>query len=124
MTPAEFKKHLGRKLTVMLIPHNAVKPIRLNLSVALLSILALSWTGLTLWSGFIAKPPRVDYWRTKADEHIMRAKVWYFAQQIRKSREYIDHVRETEINLPESLEHEDPPGDRGIRSRCRAVRRA
>ena len=62
----------------------------------------MSWTGLTLWSGFIASR-HVDYWKTKADEQVMKAKVWYYAQQIRKSREYLDHVRETEISLENLL---------------------
>ncbi len=97
-----LKKHLGRKFTLMLIPHDDNGPIRLNLSVALLSFIAISWTGLTIWSGFIASR-HVDYWRTKADEHVLRAKVWYFSQEVRRSREYLDRVRETEIALQNLL---------------------
>jgi murein DD-endopeptidase MepM/ murein hydrolase activator NlpD len=103
MTSDELKKHLRRKLTVMLIPHSNMRPIRLNLSIALLTTLATAWTGLTLWSGFIASR-HVDYWRTKADEQVMRAKVWYYSQQIRKSREYLDRVRETELSLEKLLD--------------------
>src|SRR5438445_9624515 len=103
MIPAgQNKKHLARKLTVMLIPHNDIAPIRLNLSVALLAFLAFSWTGLTIWSGFIASR-HVDYWRAKADEHVLRAKVWYFSQEMKRSREYLDRVRETEIALENLL---------------------
>lgn len=99
MTPFEtLKKNLRRQLTVMLIPHSDIKPIRLNFSVAFLVTLAVGWTGLTLWSGFIASR-HVDYWRAKTDEQILRGKVWYFSQEVRKSREYLDRVRETEIAL-------------------------
>ncbi len=93
-----LKKRLGRQLTVMLIPHNSASPIRLNFSVPFLLSIALAWTGLTVWSGFIASR-HVDYWRTKADEHVLRAKMWYFTQEMRRSREYLDRVRETEIAL-------------------------
>ena len=103
MTPVEnFKKNLGRQLTVMLIPHNDVKPIRLNFSIAFLVFFAVGWTGLTVWSGFIASR-HVDYWRAKTDEQLLRGKVWYFSQEVRKSREYLDRVRETEIALQNLL---------------------
>jgi murein DD-endopeptidase MepM/ murein hydrolase activator NlpD len=102
MKSEELKKQLRRKLTVMLIPHSNIRPIQLHLSISLLVTLALSWTGLTLWSGYIASR-HVDYWKTKADDKLMKAKVWYFSQQIRKSREYLDRVRETEISLENLL---------------------
>jgi murein DD-endopeptidase MepM/ murein hydrolase activator NlpD len=102
MKSDELKKQLRRKLTVMLIPHSNIRPIQLHLSISLLVTLAVSWTGLTLWSGFIASR-HVDYWRTKADEQVMRAKLWYYSQQIKKSREYLDRVRETQISLENLL---------------------
>ena len=98
----KLKKQLRRQLTVMLIPHSDIRPIRLNFSVSLLASLAVAWTGLTIWSGFIASR-HVDYWRTKADEHVLKAKVWYFSQQLRQSREYIDRVKETEFALQNLL---------------------
>lgn len=97
-----LKKRLGRQLTVMLIPHNDTRPIRFHLSVAFLMIAAMSWTGLTVWSGFIASR-HVDYWRTKASEHVLRAKMWYFTQEMKRSREYLDRIRETEIALQDLL---------------------
>src|SRR5260370_10891163 len=86
----------------MHIPHSNIRPVQLDLSISLLVGLVPAWTGLTLWSGFIASR-HVDYWKTKADEQVMRAKVWYYSQQIKKSREYLDHVRETEIALENLL---------------------
>jgi len=103
MSPSEkIIKALRRQLTVMLIPHSDIKPIRLNFSVAFLILMATGWTGLTLWSGFIASR-HVDYWRAKTEEQVLRAKVWYFSQEVKRSREYIDRVRETEIALQNLL---------------------
>ncbi len=101
-TTEKIKKQLGRKLTVMLIPHSDIKPIRLNFSVALLVFLAVGWTGLTAWSGYIASQ-QVDYWKAKGDENVLRAKVFYFSQEMKKTREYMDRVRETEIALQNLL---------------------
>jgi len=104
MTRSEkLKKSLGRRLTVMLIPHSESRPIRLNFSVAFLGLIALSWTGLTVWSGFIASR-HVDYWRTKTNESVLRAKMWYFTQEMKQSREYLDRVKETEIALQNLLQ--------------------
>jgi murein DD-endopeptidase MepM/ murein hydrolase activator NlpD len=102
MKSEELKKQLRRKLTVMLIPHSNIRPIQLHFSISLLIGLTVAWTGLTLWSGYIASR-HVDYWKTKADEQVMKGKVWYYAQQIKKSREYLDRVRETEIALQNLL---------------------
>lgn len=103
MSPSEkLKKNLGRRLTVMLIPHSETRPIRFNFSVAFLLSLAVGWTGLTVWSGFIASR-HVDYWRARASESVLRAKVWYFSQEMKQSREYLDRVRETEIALQNLL---------------------
>ncbi len=96
-------KNLGRRLTVMLIPHSESKPIRLNFSVAFLVFLAVGWTGLTVWSGFIVSR-HVDYWRAKTNESVLSAKMWYFTQEMRQSREYLDRVKETEIALENLLQ--------------------
>src|SRR4029077_19565550 len=104
MTPSEqLKKSLGRRLTVMLIPHSQLKPIKLNFSVAFLVFVAASWTGLTIWSGFIVSR-HVDYWRAKTNESVLSAKMWYFTQEMTQSREYLDRVKETEIALENLLQ--------------------
>lgn len=98
----KLKKHMRRRLTLMLIPHSDFRPLQINISLALLVFMALAWSGMTVWSGYIASR-HVDYWRTKADEQILRAKVWYFAQELKRSREYLDHVKETEVALQHLL---------------------
>ncbi len=104
MTPTEqLKKNLGRRLTVMLIPHSESRPIQLNFSVAFLVFLAVGWTGMTVWSGFIASR-HVDYWRARTNESVLRAKMWYFTQEMNQSREYLDRVKETEIALQNLLQ--------------------
>src|SRR4051812_18069665 len=104
MTPTEqIKKNLTRRFTVMLIPHSEYRPIRLNFSVAFLLLTAVGWTGLTVWSGFIVSR-HVDYWRARTNESVLRAKMWYFTQEMNQSREYLDRVKETEIALQNLLQ--------------------
>src|SRR6202142_3324989 len=104
MTPSEqIKKGLARRLTVMLIPHSELRPIRLNFSIAFILSMVLGWTGLTVWSGFIVSR-HVDYWRTRTNESVLSAKMWYFTQEMKQSREYLDRVKETEIALENLLQ--------------------
>lgn len=104
MTPSEkIKKSLGRRMTVMLIPHSESRPVRLSFSMAFIVFLGVSWTGLTVWSGFIASR-HVDYWRARTNESVLKAKMWYFSQEMQKSREYLDRVKETEIALQRLLQ--------------------
>jgi murein DD-endopeptidase MepM/ murein hydrolase activator NlpD len=98
----KIKKQLKRQLTVMLIPHSDMPPIRLSFSMAFLVLMVVAWTGLTLWSGYIASR-HINYWRARTDQQVMRAKVWYMARELKHSQEYIDHVRETEMALENLL---------------------
>ena len=86
----------------MLIPHSEFKPVQLNFSVVFLLFLVSGWTGLTVWSGFIVSR-HVDYWRAKTNESVLRAKMWYFTQEMQQSREYLDRVKETELALQNLL---------------------
>ncbi len=104
MIPSEkIKKSLTRRMTVMLIPHSDSRPVHLSFSMAFVVFLAVGWTGLTVWSGFIASR-HVDYWRARSNESVLRAKMWYFSQEMQKSREYLDRVKETEIALQRLLQ--------------------
>src|ERR1041385_6280290 len=104
MIPKEhLKKQLTRRFTVMLVPHSDSRPIRLNFSVAFLVVMAIGWTGLTVWSGFIVSR-HVDYWRARTNESVLRAKMWYFSQEMKQSREYLDRVKETELALQNLLQ--------------------
>jgi cytoskeletal protein RodZ len=68
-TSEKFKKLLRRRMTVMLIPHSESRTVRLSFSMAFIVFMAVGWTGLTVWSGFIASQ-HVDYWRARTNESV------------------------------------------------------
>lgn len=97
------KRELKRNLTVMLIPHNTVRPVRITFSfTTLLTILAL-WTGVTVWAGYLSSR-HIDYWKVKADHKIMKLKVVFFAEQVRKSQAMLDQVRENDEQMRSLLQ--------------------
>lgn len=97
-----IKKELRRAYTILLIPHNSIRPFRLTFSLSSLLFLMAGWTGLTLWAGFVASR-HVNYWKVKADQQVMKAKVGWLAWEMHKSREFIDQAREAELQLQKLL---------------------
>lgn len=96
-------KELKRNLTVMFIPHSSARPFKINFSIAFLLFLAASWTGLTLWAGYLSSR-HIDYWKIEADHKLMQLKVAFFADQVKKSREILEQVRDNDAQVRALLE--------------------
>lgn len=97
------KRELKRNLTVMLIPHNTVRPVRITFSFTTLLAIIAVWTGVTVWAGYLSSR-HIDYWKVKADHKIMKLKVVFFAEQVRKSQAMLDQVRENDEQMRSLLQ--------------------
>ena len=71
---SKLKKELKRKITIMFIPHGKIKPLKLSISLLFLCVFMVSWTGITLWAGYLASQ-HIDYVKTKADNKIMQVRL-------------------------------------------------
>lgn len=91
-------KELKRKVTIVFIHHGKIKPLKFNFSIMFLFILFFSWTGLTLWAGFVSGK-HVDYLTVKADNKIMKIRMLFFADQIKKSKEILAQVKQNDDNI-------------------------
>lgn len=87
----------------MLIPHNSIRPVRIRLSVTLLLLGAFCWTTLTISAGYLYSR-HIDYLRMKTDNSLMKVKVMLFAQEIKKSQEILEQVRENDDQLRNLLD--------------------
>ncbi len=85
-------KELNRRLTILVVPHGTARPRQMTFSVSFVIFLVVFWTGFTGWAGYVASQ-RFDYWRAKANSHLMRIKVDYFAGQLKRSQEMLDEVK-------------------------------
>lgn len=92
------KSGLGRKLTIMLIPHGSIKPLRVSFSASMLLVGLLGWTGLTVSAGYLYSK-HIDYYRMKADHNLMKLKVTFFAKEIQRSHEMLEQVKENDQQL-------------------------
>ncbi len=91
-------KELKRKITVVFIHHGRIKPVRFNFSMSFLLVALLSWTGLTLWAGFISGQ-HLDYWKVKADNKIMQVRMLFFADQMHRSREMLSQIKQNDEHI-------------------------
>lgn len=94
----ELLGELRRKVTVVFIHHGKIKPFKFNFSVLFLLIAFFGWTGMTLWAGFISGK-HIDYLAVKADNKIMKARMLFFADQIKKSKEMLAQVKQNDDHI-------------------------
>ncbi|MFN3966351.1 MAG: M23 family metallopeptidase [Endomicrobiia bacterium] len=98
-----FKKFLRRHLTVILIPHTSNKPLKTTFSISFLIFIVLLWTGLTIWATYLTTR-HIDYWRLKFDRELIKFKLLFFANELKKSQELLAQVKEKDQQLRELLD--------------------
>lgn len=95
-------KEIRRNFTIILIPHNTTVPIRITFSLSFAAFLFLLWSGLTIWAGYLASR-HIDYWRIRAGDKLVQLKVDYFAQEVKRTRELLDDIKEMDGKLRQLL---------------------
>lgn len=103
---ASLTKLFGRKLTILLIPHTAFRPLQIQFTFSFALFMMMLWTGLTAWATW-AVTGNIDYWSMKASHQVLKLKVLYFASELNKSREVLDQVREADLQLRQLLGMKD-----------------
>jgi murein DD-endopeptidase MepM/ murein hydrolase activator NlpD len=98
-----LQKALKRHLTIMLVPHTTTRPVSTTFSFSFLIFTLMMWTGLTVWATYIASN-HVDYWRVKIDREVIKFKMMFFANELKKSEEMLSQVKEKDVQLRELLE--------------------
>jgi len=103
---SSLKKELARHLTIFLVPHNHLRPWRLSFTISFLLFLLAIWSGITIWAGYLVGR-NIDYWKTKADYQLLKLKVAFFSDQLRKSHELLDNVRKNDQQVRNLLKIND-----------------
>lgn len=94
----EFKKIFKHKMTVMIVPHNALQKVHFQFSFSFLIFLVGFSIGMFGWAA-VAVTSNVDYWRMRVNHEVLKLKVQFFAAELRKNREMLDGVREADLQL-------------------------
>lgn len=101
---------LNRHVTVLVVPHTDLPMLKGKFSLSFLLFAGALWSALTLWAGYLAGR-HTDYWITKADNMVIRARMGYMVSEIDKSREALQIARNTDSQLRSLLgmRQEAPP---------------
>ena len=117
---SRIKKELKRKITIMLIPHGKIKPLKLSISLLFFCVFAVSWTTMTVWAGYLTSK-HIDYAKAKVDNKIMQIRLLFFANQIEKTKNMIAKMQNNDdqlrsllaLNSKKSIIEEDFPHSTG-----------
>ncbi len=98
----QIRKIFNHKLTIMIVPHNALSRFHFQFSFAFFAFLIAFSSGVFTWAT-LTVTSNIDYWRMRANHEVLKLKVDYFATELRKNREMLDGVREADIQLRKLL---------------------
>ena len=101
-TLARFLKNATKPVSVFIIPHNGMSSLRFNLPVLFLLAFGASWTMITVWAGYVAGQ-HFDYYVTKADNQILRAKMASISQRVEEGMAYLEMTKRTDNQLRKVL---------------------
>ena len=89
---------LGRHVTILVIPHTNLPVWRARFTLNFIVFCLAGFGAVTVSAGYVVGR-HVDYWITKADNQIMRARMRYFASEMEKSRHDIQRALDTDREM-------------------------
>ncbi|MBI5243332.1 MAG: M23 family metallopeptidase [Elusimicrobia bacterium] len=101
------QRYLSRHVTVLVIPHTELPLLKGRFSLSFILAAVAFWSVLTIWAGF-SIGRHADYYVTKADNMVLRAKMNYMASEIGKSREFLEIARSTDRQIRRLLGMKTP----------------
>jgi murein DD-endopeptidase MepM/ murein hydrolase activator NlpD len=97
-----FLRNAAKPVSVFVIPHNGMPSLRFNLPVLFLLVFGAGWTAMTIWAGFVAGK-HFDYYITKADNKVLRAKMAHISMQVEDGLAYLEMTKKTDKQLRKVL---------------------
>ncbi|MCX5783733.1 MAG: M23 family metallopeptidase [Elusimicrobia bacterium] len=99
---SRIKNGWSKPVAVIIAPLSSLPSWRFHVSIPFVVFMCALWTGVTLWAGYIAGR-HVDYYVTKADNTVLRAKMAFVAGELSSSMKYLRQTRETERQMQSIL---------------------
>ncbi len=91
-------KWLGRRLTILLIPHDKSRPLRTSISINFIYSVLILWIFSLVCSVFIISR-EINYRETVRANKVLREKAEYFAKSLEKGRDLICELRKMDTQL-------------------------
>jgi len=100
-------KWFGRRLTILLIPHDKSRPLRTTISTGFIYSISILWIFSIAYSVFIISR-KINYRETAIANRVLREKAEYFAKSLEKERDLICELREMDTRLRGLLHMKNP----------------
>jgi len=102
-----IRKWFGKRLTILLIPHDNRRPLRTSASIGLICSVLFMWVFSIACSVFIISR-EIDYRETLKANRLLREKAEYFARSLTKERDLICELKEIDTKLRGLLHMKNP----------------
>lgn len=97
----------GKRLTILLIPHDKSRPLRTTLSIGSIYSVLILWIFSLAWSVFIISR-KIDYKEIVRANRVLRQKTEYFAKSLSKEMDLICELRDMDTQLRGLLHMKNP----------------
>jgi len=87
----------------MIVPHGTSKPRQITITASFLIFTFFTWIGLTCWASYTVAQ-HVDYIRSNLYAQMLRIKVAYLGNEIRKFNDKMSEVKDVETKLQTLLQ--------------------
>jgi murein DD-endopeptidase MepM/ murein hydrolase activator NlpD len=94
----KIKYWFKKRITILFIPHSKKSPFKITISLMFMCISMVLWTCVTVLSGYIAGK-NIDYIATKADNKIMKARLFFLANRLEKIEDMFEQTRQNDEKI-------------------------
>jgi murein DD-endopeptidase MepM/ murein hydrolase activator NlpD len=102
-----IRQWFGKRLTILLIPHDKSRPLRTTLSIGSIYSVLILWIFSLAWSVSIISR-KIDYREIARANRVLRQKAEYFARSLAKERDLICELRDMDAQLRGLLHMKNP----------------
>jgi murein DD-endopeptidase MepM/ murein hydrolase activator NlpD len=102
-----IRRWFGKRLTILLIPHDKSRPLRTTLSIGSIYSVLILWIFSLAWSVSIISR-KIDYREIARANRVLRQKAEYFARSLAKERDLICELRDMDAQLRGLLHMKNP----------------
>jgi murein DD-endopeptidase MepM/ murein hydrolase activator NlpD len=102
-----IRQWFGKRLTILLIPHDKSRPLRTTLSIGSIYSVLILWIFSLAWSVSIISR-KIDYREIASANRVLRQKAEYFARSLAKERDLICELRDMDAQLRGLLHMKNP----------------
>jgi murein DD-endopeptidase MepM/ murein hydrolase activator NlpD len=98
----KIKKSISKSIGIIIVPHDGLPSVKINLSILFLMSIGIAWTGFMIWVGYVVTR-EIDYYTVRASNGLLKAKVQHISAQVEEGLSYLEMTKKTDGQLRKIL---------------------